>query len=621
MKIEKLTVSYFKVFRKKQTFHFPLAPSLNFMFGENQVDKDMGSNASGKSSVWDALCWVFYGKTARNIKASGVGNWEFNKPCTVTVEYVDVSGCRRVLTRTWRPVGLFFSETGENVNVTTEQVVGTIRMPYEAFLGIVLLPQFGTSFLSQKPAQRERYFSELLELDIWLELSKRAGVKAGIEEVARKEYENALYNIVGKIESLKAINYRKDISEWEGKVRQDMDDLAEEIESATVSLGKAYRDKLAITNRLEYLSESIEEKSEEVYQLRGRLQELEALHDELISLVAVCERERERVFVLYNDIYELKEGKCSLCGQSVSKKYYSAERKRLEDNLYERDMELEESIKKRDSCKKKLAELRQLKRELQIHIAEDREESLRITYRLEDLARMFNKAVLDVQDFQEELDVLCEASNPYKSKQADIDRKVERLEHKQRCSIVKIQERVERAEAYRYWVVGFREVRLYLLSESMRQLEFEINEAMVQLGLIGWRISIGADRINNKGDLTGGKGFEVYVSSPTSPKKVLWESWSGGESQRLMVASLMGASSLLKNKYGVFPSLEVWDEYTNYMSEEGVSDFLELMRDRSTNLGSQVWLVDHSRIQYSGFDNEVVVRRTPDAGSLIEVKK
>ena len=72
--LRNLAIQGFKSFRKDQVFHFAARPGLYSMTGRNEVHPQMGANATGKSSTWDALSWVFFGRTLRGMKAGSVAN-------------------------------------------------------------------------------------------------------------------------------------------------------------------------------------------------------------------------------------------------------------------------------------------------------------------------------------------------------------------------------------------------------------------------------------------------------------------------------------------------------------------------------------------------------------------
>ena len=89
LQIQKLTIQGFKSFISPQTidFTFQLIPCFVFLTGENQVDVRLGANGVGKSSLFDALTWVLYGKTPIGLRASNIQNWKEKEPCIVSLEF------------------------------------------------------------------------------------------------------------------------------------------------------------------------------------------------------------------------------------------------------------------------------------------------------------------------------------------------------------------------------------------------------------------------------------------------------------------------------------------------------------------------------------------------------
>ena len=57
--------------------------------GENQDDTSAESNGTGKSSIADALSWVFYGETARGVSGDEIVNDTIKKNCRVTAIIID----------------------------------------------------------------------------------------------------------------------------------------------------------------------------------------------------------------------------------------------------------------------------------------------------------------------------------------------------------------------------------------------------------------------------------------------------------------------------------------------------------------------------------------------------
>lgn len=57
--------------------------------GDNKDDTSQDSNGSGKSTLPDALCWAFYGETAKGQSGDKLVNRTAKKECSVEVEVVD----------------------------------------------------------------------------------------------------------------------------------------------------------------------------------------------------------------------------------------------------------------------------------------------------------------------------------------------------------------------------------------------------------------------------------------------------------------------------------------------------------------------------------------------------
>ena len=85
-----------------------------------------------------------------------------------------------------------------------------------------------------------------------------------------------------------------------------------------------------------------------------------------------------------------------------------------------------------------------------------------------------------------------------------------------------------------------------------------------------------------------------------------WEAWSGGEAQRLRTAADAGLASLIADYTGFESFVEVWDEPSSGINNEGIEDLLDVLRDRCIAEGKQVWVVDHHALESGYFDETVV---------------
>lgn len=173
----------------------------------------------------------------------------------------------------------------------------------------------------------------------------------------------------------------------------------------------------------------------------------------------------------------------------------------------------------------------------------------------------------------------------------------------------------EDVQGVQFWVKGFKDIRLMLISEAMTQFELEVNAALESLGLFDWDIAFATERETASG--TSKKEFNVLVKSPSNTDAVAWESWSGGESQRLRLAGTIGLAHLIDNRAGISCNVEFWDEATSYISEVGLVDLIETLKERAVSLGKQIWIVDHTSLSFGMFNKVVTVVKTED-GSFFE---
>jgi NAD(P)-dependent dehydrogenase (short-subunit alcohol dehydrogenase family) len=155
------------------------------------------------------------------------------------------------------------------------------------------------------------------------------------------------------------------------------------------------------------------------------------------------------------------------------------------------------------------------------------------------------------------------------------------------------------AESLEFWVDKFRELRFVLAQDALDELAVDVNSALGRLGLPQWSISFDVERETTTKNIA--RGMFVYVHAPGAPKRVPFKAWCGGETQRLRVAGSVGVSNLISSRKGIRSGIEVWDEPTAHLSEEGVLELLEFFKDRAEEEGKRIWLADHRSPAFGGF--------------------
>jgi hypothetical protein len=170
-------------------------------------------------------------------------------------------------------------------------------------------------------------------------------------------------------------------------------------------------------------------------------------------------------------------------------------------------------------------------------------------------------------------------------------------------------------EKSKFWIKGFKDIRLDVIEKALKQFELEANASMHELGLVDWSVQFSMDKESAGKNLQ--RKFHIFVYSPYNKDPVRWELWGGGAGQRIRVAVEMGLSNLILNGIGITSNIEVWDEPTNFLSEQGVDDLLSSLQSRATLLERQVWLIDHRSLEYGGFEKTITVVKDSQGSRLV----
>jgi DNA repair exonuclease SbcCD ATPase subunit len=209
-------------------------------------------------------------------------------------------------------------------------------------------------------------------------------------------------------------------------------------------------------------------------------------------------------------------------------------------------------------------------------------------------------------DLQARLATEAKRANPYSQM---LEQKVQALDHLKKG--VKHAKRQidalnEEHAAVNFWVGGFKRVRLFIIEDTLRQLELEVNNNLASLGLLDWRVEFDVERENKSGGVT--KGFTVFVHAPDHDEPVRFEAWSGGETQRLRLAADLGLANLIMERAGLSGAIEFYDEPSSHLSQEGLGDLAETLAQRARGLGKVIFVADHHMIEFPFADVVTVIK-------------
>lgn len=603
MELVALHIERFKSFRTKQTFVFPTNPGLYFLTSRNDLHPTLGANGCGKSTVWDALAWLWFDKTPQGLRAGDVCPWGMDGGVCVTLDY-RVGGKPFTLGRTWKPNKWWLEHDGQVDTLVGDEsnlALAHLGTTLDPFLHSVLMSQGQPMFLDLKPEPMSALFGKVLQLDHWVECSTKASRAASMQDSVSRTLESRVARLDGALKEAQASTVHETFAEWERQRNKELDSL-EESHGALAAARKKER------AALENLHHQVDKARTAESSARNKLEEAHTRADACGGVLRGAKQQesliQSRLRDVLDDIEAVKHAdKCVAC----MRLWDSVSRRQRLDALQERAGSMREEIQALGISRLQ----RNWEKELDA-VDEAKDAHAKCFRDLQDLeaeqvrrSQFYTKLGRDMEDIERQAERLANQRNPAQTAQDDIKVRTRRLlQELQECED-QLQDSHGSFMRKQFWVRGFKDIRLQQISSALTQLELEVNSAVEQLGLKGWRIGFDADSETKRGTVK--RGFCVSVLGPTNDKPVPWASWSGGEAQRLRLAGNLGLSNLIRNRCHVTLPLEVWDEPTQFLSGQGVTDLLNVLAQRAQDEQRQIWVVDHRSLGYGGFSGAVTV--------------
>lgn len=596
-----LTLVNFGSFIGTHVLQFPKGPGLFFMYGDNQAEPRLEGNGAGKSTVWKALTWLFYSKTATGMKAGDVSNWGVGKKTSVSLLYLDAIGNTCAVERCWSPnswkcwIGHISNEHDLSKD-TTNPVIATLKLDFAAFIQTVVMPQDKELFLDLKGDAQAALFSEVMGLDRWVKYSTRASDRARAEDVNLRRLERDQSRMFGSLETLRQTDVEEDLKAWEAERRWKIDSTVKDhkkLVETSMHLQAEYNKQFDMSENsgadLDVLAGDHKTSLFQLVTAKTRADEVRA---QLRQDEAVLNERRGRTLAL--------EGlrHCPTCGQGLQRDAYHVQHDMAA--AVKQDQEaLDERRAALDNTEIQLEGLKRTTDKAHVALQVALDQAVVITKRVTGLRSeiaQVNKTLDSLESTCSQLDAQV---NPYARIRDDTDARVRRIQHDIAAQQKAVDEAQTRCSVSSAWVRWFKDIRLAQIGDALEQLEIEVNNQVTALGLLDWEIRFDIDRESKSGTVQ--RGFSVLVKSPANTKSVPWESWSGGERQRLLDAGQMGLSNLVRARTGCTFNLEAWDEPTKGMSQQGVQDLLEALHTRAHREQRQIWVVDHMTLGFNKF--------------------
>jgi DNA repair exonuclease SbcCD ATPase subunit len=612
MKIEfrQLAIEHFGSFAEKQLLKLtPLDVGVHFVRGVNEVEK-IGPNGAGKSKMVNALAWCLYGRTTDNLKAVDVKPWSGTGKPRVSL-FAHFDGKKHKVTRT---APNFLELDGKEVS--QEEIDNLMHMNYGVFKQAVIFGQTEPLFFDLANKDKLALLSEVLELDKWEVRSQKASERTRELETREGELRSKLTTLettITKMRELVAMTIRARDA-WEEELaaklknaNKDKRLLAHQLAEAEKKLKTATRIGISAAEKLGELQADLKIAEDYLAKYNQKLSVLNERNRQLTSQYETVEKELADLD---------KARRCPTCNQPITRVNVRTHRAHLQDRLKQLDKQVKETTVAKGPETNNL--ILKYKNDVIMNRAR------MVTYQTEVDARTrevaaANTARVECKARLEAIDRLMSEreaeANPHTDQLKKF--KAQLTEFKAESLIAgKAADKASRqAVRSKYWIKGFKDVRLFVIEDVLQELELTTTALLEDMGLLGWQVNYAVERETKSGSIQ--TGMTISILSPRNKKPVKWESWSGGEGQRLRLAGALALSEVLLGYANIEVNLEILDEPTKHLSDEGVVDLCEMLTARSEQLGRKILYIDHMAQESSQFASTIVVRKTKE-GSFIE---
>lgn len=606
---QSIRIKRFRSYLDEVTLSFVDAgPGLYFLKGKNKTDA-LGSNGAGKSTVMDALLWCLYGQTIQGLKNPDVIPWT-GKGTTEVEVTIQFDKKIHTIKRTISPNKLSIddNEAGQDY---VDKLIG---IPFEILPYTVILGQRQPLFFDLKPSESLNLFSEVLHLDRWEERSEHAA-KLCKSLQAEIDLSIAEAGILEREKEVNTLNYDKlkQQSEiWEGQREQRLRDL----ENTKTIL---QRDIELAIKRVDNSTLKLDRALMELKAIEPSLEKLRAKERPLITKAANLARDKQQAIDTKKQLDEMLDSLddecCPTCSQPLKSE---KQRKQLTENIRAQieALKLQQLLKELEAATAELNKV-EIAREAEQAAKQKFENDVREAYEDLDIWRpKLGGWQATVRQLDQSAAESLETANPYTEQLRTTKQRRDQLKTLLETTNKSIVSKGEYHDRVKFWIKGFKDIKLYSIEEILQELEITSNSMCEEFGLVGWQIKYDIERETKAG--TVARGLNIVILSPHNSKPVRWKSWSGGESQRLRLIGTAALSSVLLNHVGITTNLEIYDEPTESLSKEGIQDLVEMLAERAKVTKKNVWLIDQHVIESTKFVQTVLATKSK-SGSMLAI--
>lgn len=610
---DKLHIERFKAYREPATLKLDrMGLGLWYVSGLNEVSRRLGSNGSGKSTIWDAICWVLYGRTVKGHRTPDLINWATGESPDVTVTVATGLDSKAVkvhdIQRTGKANGLKLN----GKTVTQERIDDLIGLPFAAFLHSLILGQGKPLFFDLTPTGKMDVLSEAFDLDRWddriaaakkrTDKYERQWLECDVELNAAQKATDDAYDQRDELQK-KADAWRLEQDNLKATRADEKLKLEQWLKESQARLGDADLAYDGAETELRASERALDTAKETARPIMAARAKATATFDACSDAERKAQRNRNELVDADN---------CPACGQRLDRNAIARHREELDKACDEAEDALQEARVAMYAAIDADEAAANLEKGHTQDIRKFRETSNTAVDERTRAQNRCNELRAELNAMNDRLDEGDAQLNPYADLIVAERKKIkdgQRNENELKAELKTID---RKRNNNRYWVEGFKLLRLQLIDDTLAELEAVTQTLLASVGLEEWEVNYAIEKENKSG--TTKPGLNVSIYQPEYDQAINWDLFSGGEGQRLRLVGAVALAEVLLRRAGIECDFLVLDEPTRHLSPEGVRDTIDFLFDRARR--QQVFYTDHQAVETNRFAGVVKVRRTRAGATL-----
>ena len=583
------------------------------------------SNGAGKSLILDAICWVVYGKTLRDISGDDVINNKVKKNCKVAIYIEGNDGEPHIITRIQKGSNgneiLVSSQTFPALKEAQKFITENLFcMSYETFTNCIMFGQNIKKFFAASSDKEQKAILEeiiLPHVDFEKALKNIKFQKDKVMFVG-EEYKTELRSVEDRIE-LDRMKCDK-LEERQNTFEEKLEERRREITKLTVDAGikevKLEKSLAKLRKQLQSLNRRLTEHQEALIVAKND----EANMKDSVGTFLETRAKRNAEYVsLRKSLMDLKEefvdakslkGICNVCGTLITKANKALHCKEIDRKIEELKQELrmksidvedvEKSYEWNKSCYDNATSLVETLRDESLGMER---KIMQLNQEYKDLVSEHKRKLNEIETAKKSLEDLSE-SEGVGNLVAELKTALSVSSKRRRYLSANIKKLEENLEYFKFWEIGFGNAGLksFIFDSIVPQLT-DLSNHYSRI-LTGGRVLLD---FNTQKELKSKEVRDKFeISAINSDGAEVYKGNSGGEKRRIDLCIMLALHSLVEERMENEISFLFFDEVFDNLDTTGSETVMELLEELSSKKES-VFVVTHNPELKPYFQNRIKV--------------